>query len=43
MIEWLIDNPQIVAAFGVFMSLMTMLLIILGVIALIKYLASPIK
>lgn len=41
MIEWIVANPQVVAGVSIFMVIMIMLLVVLGVVALIKYLATP--
>lgn len=41
MIEWIVSNPQVVVGVSIFMAIMNMLLVDLGVVALIKYLATP--
>lgn len=41
MIEWIVANPQVVAGASIFMGIMIMLLVVLGVVALIKHLATP--
>lgn len=41
MIEWIVSNPQVVVGVSIFMGIMTMVLVVLGVVALIKYLATP--
>lgn len=41
MVEWIVANPQVVVGVSIFMGIMIMLLVVLGVVALIKYLATP--
>lgn len=41
MIEWIFANPQVVVGVSIFMGIMIMLLVVLGVVALVKYLATP--